>query len=471
VAGDRIVFSVFAERELGLRWLPLDGAPMAPATPSADDQRLAAVLPPTTPRQTLVADYLQPGTTPLPPREGFEIGGYDRDLRLSYVGPVSIGLVADDFGYGVGGGATAFFSDTLGRQELAVALQGGSTTGSLSHAIGLQALYLDRSQRFVWGGGVAHVPFTSAFTTIRSEPVIIDGETFIADVIEQTRELVTVDQGQVVGQYPLAQTRRFEAVAGYTRYSFEVERQRVVVIGNTVVDDDTFDLGAPEALDLWSGSVAYVGDNSSFGLVSPARGGRMRLELEQTGGTLAYTTALADLRRYFWLRPVTLAVRGVHLGRYGSDAESPRLSPLFVGRETLVRGYSVDSFELSECTAIPGSDACPEFDRMIGSRMAVFNLEARLPLFGVEEYGLIELPSFPAELALFVDGGVAWSEGESPQWTFERDPTSERIPVVSAGASLRLLLLGALPLEFYYAKPFQRPREDWVFGFTIAPGW
>jgi hypothetical protein len=34
------------------------------------------------------------------------------------------------------------------------------------------------------------------------------------------------------------------------------------------------------------------------------------------------------------------------------------------------------------CTAAAGTDACPEFDRLVGSRLAVANLELRLPLLG-----------------------------------------------------------------------------------------
>jgi hypothetical protein len=45
------------------------------------------------------------------------------------------------------------------------------------------------------------------------------------------------------------------------------------------------------------------------------------------------------------------------------------------------------------------------------------------------------------------------------------------VPVVSAGLSARVLLGGFAVLHFYYAKPFQRPDEDWVTGFIIAPGW
>jgi outer membrane protein assembly factor BamA len=196
----------------------------------------------------------------------------------------------------------------------------------------------------------------------------------------------------------------------------------------------------------------------------------MRLEMGTTGGSLEYQTALADLRRYFFWRPVTLALRGLHFGRYGTDAESPRLSPFYVGRDSLVRGYNLGDFDGSECTAVPGTAACPEFDRLIGSRVAVANLELRVPLFGPEEYGLFEVPAVPTELAVFVDAGTAWSDGQTPELRFEEE-TIERVPVVSAGVTARILLGGYVPLTFYYAKPFQRPEESWVFGFLIAPGW
>jgi Tol biopolymer transport system component len=468
VSADAIVFSVFDGRDLALRSVPIDTAPAAvPSEPS----RLAAVLPPAEPRRdVVVTEYLTPGQGPAPPPESFDLEPYDAKLRLANIGPVSVGLVSDDYGYGVGGGATAYFSDVLGRHELAVALQGGSTTGDFAEAIALQALYLNREERFNWGVGGAHLPYRSAITFVTREPVEVNGQIVTADVIEQQRELVTLDQVSLIGQYPLAQTRRFEASAGYTHYDFEAEVERIVVVGNTILDRDTFDLGAPDALALQNVGIAYVGDNSSFGFVSPVRGGRMRLELEQTTGDLDFSTALADLRKYFWLRPVTVAMRGMHFGRYGDDSESGRLSPLYVGRQTLVRGYAVGDIDPSECTTTPGSDSCPEFDRLIGSRMAVVNLEARFPLFGVEDFGLVELPSLPTELGVFLDGGVAWSSGDSPELRFDEE-TPDRVPVWSAGVTLRMLLLGALPLEFYYAKPFQRPQEDWVFGFNIAPGW
>ncbi|MDX1632976.1 MAG: BamA/TamA family outer membrane protein, partial [Thermoanaerobaculia bacterium] len=142
------------------------------------------------------------------------------------------------------------------------------------------------------------------------------------------------------------------------------------------------------------------------------------------------------------------------------------------GFERYVRGYHAGSFESSaECTPVPGSpDACPEIDRLIGSRMAVGNLELRVPVIGVEEFGLLDWGFIPTEITLFTDAGVAWTEDESPDLEFAREST-ERIPVFSSGVSARLNVLGRAVVEVYWAYPFQRPGKGGVWGFQLAPGW
>jgi outer membrane protein assembly factor BamA len=89
-------------------------------------------------------------------------------------------------------------------------------------------------------------------------------------------------------------------------------------------------------------------------------------------------------------------------------------------------------------------------------------------LFGTKEFGLAT-GFIPTELFFFGDAGVAWSKGQSPRLRFE-SKTSERVPSVCMGVGARMLL-SYIPLEFYYAKPFQRPGVGWVFGFNIIPGW
>jgi hypothetical protein len=42
------------------------------------------------------------------------------------------------------------------------------------------------------------------------------------------------------------------------------------------------------------------------------------------------------------------------------------------------------------------------------------NFELRIPLLGVSEYGLINFPYLPLEVAPFFDAGVAWRSGDTP---------------------------------------------------------
>jgi outer membrane protein assembly factor BamA len=236
-----------------------------------------------------------------------------------------------------------------------------------------------------------------------------------------------------------------------------------------VLENETVGLPSPDDLDLGRGYLAYIHDTSAFGFTGPVVGTRYRLEVGATGGSLQYQTALADFRRYVLFEPASFAVRAMHYGRYGSGASDPLLADLFLGRETLVRGYSEDSFSAAECTAGAGS-TCPEFDRLIGDRLAVVNLELRLQALGTADFGLARAPLFPLELAAFLDIGAAWDEDNPVELDFDRD-SIERVPVASVGLTARTLLVGYLPLEFFAAYPLHRPEEDLVYGFLIRPGW
>jgi len=157
---------------------------------------------------------------------------------------------------------------------------------------------------------------------------------------------------------------------------------------------------------MGTASAAVVYDTSIFGGTSPIVGQRYRLELGTAGGSLNYSTFLADYRRYFRLaRPVTIAGRFLHFGRYGGDAEDTRLQDIFLGYPSLIRGYGAGSFHANECgMSAPGR--CPVFDRLFGSRMAVGNAELRVPVLG--PLGVIASRSVPpVETALFYDAGIA----------------------------------------------------------------
>ncbi|MGA7616669.1 MAG: BamA/TamA family outer membrane protein [Thermoanaerobaculia bacterium] len=465
----RILYSLFENGNYAIYQINPGEAPRTAVASAAASLSPAGVLPPLPLEQSVVTTYLQSPSNGLPaPSTEFATGSYRPSFSLEYVGPPTVGVGTDRFGTGIGGSVSAYWGDMLDTQQIGLAVQTNSVAGNaIGDQIGAQVMYLNQKRRINWGGTATHLPYVTGFTTV--EPAAPD-QPLGAENINQYIQTIRIDDLAATAQYPFSLTRRIEASGGYTHYGFSILQQQYVVLGNQIIGQNFTHLPAPDAITLYHASTAFVGDSSFYGFVSPIRGTRYRYEAEAYTGDLKYETALADWRRYFFLQPVTIAVRGLHYGRYGTDAEDQRLSPLYIGYEDLVRGYDINSFDANECTSVPGSNGCPQFDRLIGSKVLVGSLEVRVPLFGTKEFGLINFPSVPTELAGFVDGGAAWSKGQSVDWKYATNTTA-RVPVFSYGVAARLLLGGYIPLEFYWAKPLQRPEKSSVFGFLIAPGW
>ena len=294
---------------------------------------------------------------------------------------------------------------------------------------------------------------------VNGEPSIID-ETILFRQTERSAAAIVA--------YPLSRARRVEFQAGATQISFDqvVRTQAYSLNTGTLFFDETQTQSVGNSLMLGTSSAAFVSDTSSFGATSPVQGQRYRLEAAPTFGTINYTSMLADYRRYFM--PVsfyTFAARAMHYGRYGAGGEDERFFPLYLGYPTLVRGYDVGSIDAGECVPDGVSD-CPAFDRLLGSRMLVGNLEFRFPLLrpfvGASRamYGPL-----PVEVAFFVDGGVAWNRSEKPSLL-----GGDRKGVSSTGVALRANLFGFAVGEFDFTRPLQRPGKGWVFQFSLSPG-
>lgn len=403
---------------------------------------------------------------------GFTTAPYSSALHLAYVGPPTIGVGVSSFGTGVGGSVAAEFTDILGEHSVgfSVAGQGSSGIGTFGDQFEGEVFYLNQTHRVNWGADFTHLPYISAATGVIGCNANVNGQILPADCIVQDRQIARFDDVSGVVQYPFSTTRRIEFQAGVQHQSYKTEEEVVTVIGNTVIDDTVTPFGANFSFNLGRASTAFVGDNAVFGFLSPLRGTRYRYEVEALTGDLHFETALADYRKYWFVRPVTFAIRGIHYGRYGRDSENGIIQPLYIGQSQLVRGYEIDSFNLgTECTHNnPNPSTCPVADRLLGSRIAVANAELRIPLFGTKEFGIFS-GFIPTEVAPFVDAGVAWFSDEHPKIRFDTN-SSERVPVVSAGVAIRMLL-SYIPLEFYWAKPFQRPGKGLTFGFNIIPGW
>jgi len=472
-----IAYTVFDELEFHIYTMQIDDdAAVVTIVDNAEDQ-VGRKLPPANPdRFSRIATYLADAETGLLPSNTWtdeDTEEYESEMTLDFVGQPSVGVGTDSFGNYIGGGASAYFSDMLGDHVFGVSVQAQGTLKD----VGGQAFYTDLSNRWNWGVGAGHIPYLLGFYDF--------GQDERGQYIGQTRYRIKISSANGQVSYPFSGTQRFELGLGMTRYAYDIELDKFYtdqfgrVYDFERVQQDELE---PDPLSMATASVALVGDNSFFGFVSPIRGGRYRLAVEQTTGTMSFTTVTADWRRYFAPdKNLTVAVRGLHYGRYGLDLDpgtqgafSP-LRELFLGFETFIRGYAFESFDAAECgepiQGLPaGSSSCPTFDRLFGHRLAVGSLELRIPLIGVERLGLINFPFLPTELVLFADGGLAWDPANPPTLEWSRS-SSARVPVFSTGVSARVNVLGFMILEAYYANPWQRPEKGWHWGFNMAPGW
>jgi outer membrane protein assembly factor BamA len=181
-----------------------------------------------------------------------------------------------------------------------------------------------------------------------------------------------------------------------------------------------------------------------------------------TFGDVDYTAVVLDARRYVMpIEPFTIAGRILHVGRYGTDADTGRLSPLFVGFPTFVRGYDIYSFDPRDCDP----SGCFNLDDLEGSRLLVANVEVRAPLVGMFK-GRIDYGHVPVDLIGFYDAGIAWrSSGAGPSSSFNDRPW-----VKSTGAGVRVNAFGLAVLELSGVYAFDRPRDKWQFLFALQPG-
>jgi len=443
------------------------------------------VLPPlNTARSSVIAAYLSDAGTGLVGQDTtFTQTRLVSRLGLNYVAPPQVGAGYNGaFGTQLSGGIAALFGDQLNNQQVIAIVQ---AQGQIQD-IGGQVQYINTRQRWNWGGGAAHVPIPFIQTGFSDRSDL--GEGLVS--IDQNLVRVTIDQLSGLTQYPLNVSQRFEFTAGVSRQSISVQTF------STVLDQSGFVRGQVrerrrsigEPLTTAQAAIAFVGDYSVFGLTSPIAGGRYRFEVSPLLGDIKYTQVTGDYRRYLFLRPVTLAARGLHIGRYGGQADQFSsfnnaglfgAQPLFLnvpGFNGFVRGYDINNISPAECGSgdVTGSD-CPVIDRLVGSRVAAASIEARIPLLAPAGLGIIPTNFLPIDIVPFADAGIAWAGNRQADLRFVTGEalrtSTARVPVVSAGVSARINLLGFAVIEAYYARPFQRPDRNWVLGFQFAPGW
>ena len=428
----------------------------APAVSSGTaPERNAAILPPYNRRTGDVTQLLASPTVGLPAADApAKEEPYRAKLSLDQVAQPTVGVGADRFGAYAAGGLSMLWSDMLGNHVLGTTIQVTNRFQEFGGAVG----YLNRTHRWNWGLFGEQIPYvTGAFA--RGVTVVDGRQAFV----EQTQRITQINQA-VSGtvHYPFSQAHRVEFTGGVRRITFDnqVETDVFSLSTGTRIDRTVEDLPRPSGLNLGEAGTALVYDSSLMGATAPILGQRYRLEVTQTAGSVSYTGALVDYRRYFMpARPFTIALRGLHYGRYGGDSEDSRLAPIYIGNPGLVRGYEIYSFDPTEC--VVDATSCTAFDQLIGSRVAVAGAELRFPLFGLFNRRSLYGP-VPLDIAFFGDAGRAWTSNESQ--------FADREWVRSAGVAFRLNAFGYAILELDYVRPFDRPGRGWLWQFNLTPG-
>jgi Tol biopolymer transport system component len=418
---------------------------------------------------------------------------YKPKFRLDYLANSGVGVSTSRFGTGVQGGIVGMFSDILGTNQIIANL---SVNGEIYDFGGLVG-YINQKSRINWGAAVSHIPYVSGFSSYGFEK-LPTGNNTTTDAINYRTDIIRTfeDQFQVFGAYPFSKIHRFELGGAFSHYSYRIDRYSnyystdgyYIGSDRSKVSNDqaALDYGVPfNSFTLYSLNASFVGDNSIFGLAAPLDGFRYRVGGEQYFGTYQFSGVTVDLRKYWRLKPVTIAARSYNSLRIGKDAD--RLYPQYIGYPYLIRGYEANSIYKNNTGSVSNTF---DIDQLSGSKIAVFNFEVRLPFTGPKKLTAIPSKFLFTDLNLFFDAGVAWTndtkvafKGEATYTTTpildengatvgSYQTTNERIPVMSVGISLRVNIFNAFVLEPYYAIPFQRKDvKTGVFGLTFAPGW
>jgi len=428
----------------------------------------AATLPPTQRGIfTIVDENLSTNLiSPIFPADSFQTRPYRPKFKLDYIGNTGVGISASNYGTGASGGVFMIFGDILGNNQL-------YTMAALNGEIydfGAQVAFLNQKSRIKWGGSISHIPYRTSFLVYGFENIGTEQEPNIVENIQLINWRTFEDQLSAFAWYPFSTTRRLEASASTSFYYYRIDAinnyyQGFFRIGQRrqrLKDEE------PDGFNLQKVSLAYVGDNSFFGLASPMMGHRFRIQADQYFGRMQLSTAYADFRQYFFAKPFSFAFRAMHYGRYGKNSDNSLFYPLFLGYPGFVRGYN--SQALFETNMFIEDENL--INLLLGSRMALASAEVRLPLTGPKRLALIPSGFFFTEAALFFDSGLAWDKERSPTFDPGEIAKGKNYPVFSTGASIRINLFGAMVIEPYYALPFiHKGISKGLWGLNFLPGW
>ena len=393
---------------------------------------------------------------------------YKPKFRLDYLSNnTSVGTSGGIYRNNLGGSVFMIFSDMVGNNQLYSAL---SLNGEI-YDFGGQTAYINQAGKIKWGAAVSHIPYRAgsmsfARDSVRFEDGMVPVDVLMLDYIRMFEDNITF-----YASWPFSQTRRLESTLSSSWYYYRIDRFSYYYLLNGASIGGTREkMPAPRGNSYRQISLAYVEDNSLSGMTSPLQGHRARFQMDKYFGATDVFTALFDYRKYHWMKPVGLAFRAYSYGMYGGSSGDTPLQPLYLGYPWLIRGYENVSYGQESTLGMSSLD----ISRLAGTRIAVANVELRLPFSGPERLSLIKSRYFLTDVNLFLDAGLAWNKGDEIVTPRRNTAPSanQKYPLFSTGVSMRINLLGYLVLEPYYAFPLQNGGfRNAVFGLNFVPGW
>lgn len=464
---DRILYTHFNKGQYTIYGAKSNAFLNKEVTSKAIDLK-ASILPPFNPEVISIVDA---NLTNLDKREvldttNFNQKEYEPKFKLDHVGGgAGIGAQTGQlFGPAVGaqGGVDFIFSDILGNHQL---YTGARLNGEI-YDFGGTVAYLNKKNRFYWGGSLSHTPYRFGGIGYNGteELQIGENQTFTAQEYLVRTQRLFEDKASVFFQLPFSTTKRFEMGSAFTHYGFRTDQYSLFTddFGNPITQSDREKLDARPGINFFNINAALVGDNSYSGLTAPLQGYRYRIGIDQNFGDLNFTGITVDARVYKRLKPISLAARILHYGRYGENTNT--LGAINnIAFPWYVRGYGYGRNEVTDANNLSSRN-------FIGDKMLVTNFEIRLPFTGPKQLALIKSKFVLTDLNFFFDAGMAWDSFDQFASDGNGNSNFKVKPVMSAGASVRVNVLGAMILEPYWAVPIQKDTRV-VFGLNITPGW
>jgi len=450
----RLAYTLYEEGKFSIYSMELSDIEGIKVKPEAPEGVPPSILPPRENDESEILGLLKNPLFGLPEESEYEVEEYQPKLKLDYISQPQFGVGIDRWGTYAGGGITFSFSDMMGYHNLATSVM---VTSRVEDSVTVLS-YMNSRKRLNWGASISRIPYVYGS--------YYGAYNFQLGTYEE-QELIfrqVYYDASTYAAYPLSRAQRVELWGGFRTIDFQYElRSRIYDMGtNILLDKRKEDLGAPESLYLGYANAALVYDTAIFGATAPILGQSYMLQVSPYIGTLNYWNLMADYRKYIMpVRPFTLAFRMMHYGRYGLSDDENRFYPIFMGYENMIRGYNYSSFSSNEGDV---------YNRLLGEKILVANLELRFPLFQILGIGSGWYGVWPIDFVAFFDSGLAWDyaghQGDSRPWFMGGDMK----PLSSVGAGIRMNLFGAIVLGVSYVRPLDRPERSSYFQFTIFPG-